>query len=119
MLYFLLTRDRLQVNVQHDRNPVFVQLSDGSMRNGYTIKILNMIAEPRVINIAIDGLPGASLKVAEIEGAEGRSVSIPVDPDQVRAIHLFVSQSQRMIKAGATPFKIIASDLQSFEIRYL
>ena len=39
MLYALLSRDRLEVNVQHDRNPVFVMLSDGSIRNGYTVKI--------------------------------------------------------------------------------
>ena len=49
MLGFLLTRDRLDVNVLHDRNPVVVQLSDGSIRNGYTIKVLNMKPEPRFI----------------------------------------------------------------------
>src|SRR5690606_11286607 len=38
MLAVLLTRSRLDVNVLHDRNPVFVQLSDGSVRNGYTVK---------------------------------------------------------------------------------
>jgi len=33
LLYGLMTRDRLQVNVLHDRNPQYVVLSDGSIRN--------------------------------------------------------------------------------------
>ncbi|TIL78874.1 MAG: cytochrome c oxidase accessory protein CcoG, partial [Mesorhizobium sp.] len=36
LLYSLLTRDRLELNVLHDRNPQFVTLSDGSIRNGYS-----------------------------------------------------------------------------------
>ena len=49
LLYALLSRDRLEINVLHDRNPQFVTLSDGSIRNGYTVKLLNMIPEPRTI----------------------------------------------------------------------
>ncbi|TIT70840.1 MAG: cytochrome c oxidase accessory protein CcoG, partial [Mesorhizobium sp.] len=55
LLYGLLTRDRLQVNVLHDRNPQFVTLSDGSIRNGYTVKLLNMIPEPRTIIVTLQG----------------------------------------------------------------
>ena len=52
------TRDRLEVNVLHDRNPQFVTLSDGSIRNGYTVKLLNMIPEPRTIIVTMRGLAG-------------------------------------------------------------
>src|SRR5439155_19726227 len=38
MLYALLTRSLLDVNVLHDRNPVAVKLSDGSIRNAYTVR---------------------------------------------------------------------------------
>lgn len=41
MLYSLLTRSPLEMNVTHDRNPLFVKLSDGSIRNGYNITIIN------------------------------------------------------------------------------
>ena len=39
MLYALLTRTLLDINVLHDRNPV--ALSDGSIRNAYTVRLLN------------------------------------------------------------------------------
>jgi cytochrome c oxidase accessory protein FixG len=115
LLYLLLVRDRLEVNVQHDRNPVAIKLSDGSVRNGYTVKLLNMIPEPRVISLSIDGLPGAEIAVAGIEGATGRSVDFPVEPDKLRALHVFVTVSPQLLQSGNAPFRIIASDQQSFE----
>ncbi len=115
LLFLLLTRDRLEVNVQHDRNPVAIKLSDGSVRNGYTIKILNMVPEPRNINLSIQGLPGADISIPDVSEARGRSTSIPVEPDKLRALKVFVTVSSQLLKQGNTPFKIIATDPQSFE----
>ncbi len=36
MIYALATRRNDAVSVIHDRNPMFVRLSDGALRNGYT-----------------------------------------------------------------------------------
>ena len=41
MTYALATRHNEGVSVLHDRNPLFVRLSDGSLRNAYTVRILN------------------------------------------------------------------------------
>ncbi len=41
MLYALATRDSEGISVIHDRNPMFVRLSDGALRNDYTIRIVN------------------------------------------------------------------------------
>ena len=49
----LLYRSTLEINVLHDRNPPFVLLSDGSIRNGYTVKILNKLHEPRVFTLGV------------------------------------------------------------------
>jgi cytochrome c oxidase accessory protein FixG len=63
ILYSLFTRSPLELNVIHDRNPMFVTLSDGTIRNGYTLHILNKAHEDRIYKISVDGLEGASLKV--------------------------------------------------------
>ena len=39
----------------HDRNPVAVKLSDGSIRNAYTVRLLNKRGFDRVIAIDVDG----------------------------------------------------------------
>ncbi len=63
MLYALLTRSLLDVNVLHDRNPVAVKLSDGSIRNGYTLRFLNKRGFDRVIAVDIDGPANAQIHV--------------------------------------------------------
>ena len=63
MLYGLLTRSPLELHVIHDRNPLFVQLSDGHVRNNYTIKILNKSHDDSTYSLSIDGLPDVALKI--------------------------------------------------------
>lgn len=115
LLVALGSRDRLEVNVLHDRNPQFVRLSDGSIRNGYTVKLLNMIPEPRVIFLSIDGLPGATMSIVGIDQPEGRSFAIPVEPDRLRTIKVHIHQPIEEIKPGKTVFQLVAADKGSNE----
>ena len=61
----LLTRSTLGLSVQRDRAPVFVPLADGSLRNGYTVKIANKTQIHAAFDLTVDGLPDATLVVAE------------------------------------------------------
>ena len=63
MLYAMLTRTLLDINVLHDRNPVAVKLSDGSIRNAYTVRLLNKRGFDRVIAIDVDGPVNATVHV--------------------------------------------------------
>jgi polyferredoxin len=40
-----------------------VTLSDGSIRNGYTVKILNKKQEQRTFRLSLEGLPGATMEM--------------------------------------------------------
>ena len=115
LLVTLLGRDRLEINVQHDRNPQFVTLSDGSIRNGYTVKLLNMIPEPRTIFLTLEGLPGATMSINGIDQPPGVTFAVPVDPDTVRSLRVFVQQPRDMVQPGQVEFRLIAEDKQSFE----
>lgn len=110
LLVALGARDRLEVNVQHDRNPVFTVLSDGSIRNGYTVKILNMVAEPRTITLTLDGLPGGLMSINGIDGEPARSFDIPVEPDRLRALRVFVAQPPEVLVPGSTDFSFIVTE---------
>lgn len=88
MLYALLTRTPLELHVLHDRNPLFVQLSSGEIRNGYTIKILNKTHEHRTFTLDIEGLDKA---VLDVKGAKNTSAdNIYVPADSVGHYHVFV-----------------------------
>jgi cytochrome c oxidase accessory protein FixG len=115
LLTALLSRDRLEVNVLHDRNPQFVTLSDGSIRNGYQVKLLNMIPEPRVIFVSMEGLPGAVMTATGIDQPEGRSLAIPVDPDRLRTLKVFVTQPPQHVAGTSQTFRFVVEDKSSFE----
>ena len=50
MAYTLATRHIDAVSVLHDRNPLYVRLSDGSLRNAYTLRVINKrFSNPRLM----------------------------------------------------------------------
>jgi cytochrome c oxidase accessory protein FixG len=59
LLFALGVRTRIDISVAKDRNPPFMLLSDGSVRNAYTVKLRNMESRPRPMQVALEGLPGA------------------------------------------------------------
>jgi len=89
MLYALATRTTMDVNVLHERNPLFVQLSDGGVRNDYTVRILNKGAQ-RSFALAVSGLPGATIRVTGIDGSPDGKPVIEVGQDQTREVRLSV-----------------------------
>ncbi len=91
MLYALATRTLLEINVLHDRNPLFVTLGDGGVRNGYTVKILNMRREERTYQLRIEGLPGANLKLVGRPETGATLPPITVGPDRSHRLRLYVS----------------------------
>ncbi|MER9713159.1 cytochrome c oxidase accessory protein CcoG [Mesorhizobium sp. M0174] len=115
LLYSLLTRERLELNVLHDRNPQFVTLSDGSIRNGYTVKLLNMIPEPRTIIVTMQGLHGAEMSVVGIDLAADRSFAIPVEPDRLKMLKVFVRQPADQVRGAAQSFKFRVENKATFE----
>ncbi|AYD01002.1 cytochrome c oxidase accessory protein CcoG [Neorhizobium sp. NCHU2750] len=110
----LLGRDRLEINVLHDRNPQFVMESDGSIRNGYTIRLLNMIPEPRTIMLSLDGMPEATMKIIGISDVPGRIFAIEVQPDRATALKVYVTLPPDAAK-GETAFRFLAEDRASHE----
>lgn len=92
MLFTLGQRTRLDLAVQPDRNPVYVRLSDGSIRNNYTLKIRNMETRPRIVDVYIEGLPGAVIwtPAGKREFAT-QHIHFAVAPDAVHKVKLFVA----------------------------
>ncbi len=115
LIVALLIRDRLEVNVIHDRNPQYVMESDGSIRNGYTVRILNMIPQPRSIDFKIDGLPGAVMKVNDIDQPEGQDFTIDAGPDQATTLKVYITLNPEDIDGQAMPFNLIVTDPQAGE----
>jgi cytochrome c oxidase accessory protein FixG len=89
MAWGFANRTSLEVHVLRDRNPTFVRLKDGSIRNGYTLKIANRGFEARTATVRFEGVAGARLKTPGAPAAEG-ALQAPLPANQVSALRVFV-----------------------------
>ena len=115
MFYSLMHRERLDVSVLNDRNPLFVRLSDGSIRNGFTIKILNMEQRPRSFVVSAEGLPGSTMTMTGGDVEPLREFNVDVEADKLRAIKVYVAVSPLLLWSEQTPFefKVVEKGIES------
>jgi cytochrome c oxidase accessory protein FixG len=109
MLYALATRSPIDLSVLHDRNPLFVLLSDGGVRNNYMVRILNK-GERRTFALDVSGLPGAQLHSPGIEPRADGKIAVDVGQDQTREVRLSVQVSSGMVPSNPVRIDIRATD---------
>src|SRR5262245_28887780 len=115
MLYALLTRSYLDVSVLHDRNPLFVSLSDGSIRTAYTVRFLNKRPDTRTVALSVEGLASAQLHVVGLDAAVGGHPQITVGPDQTREVRLLVTVPPDAALGRSTPLTFRVADTTNGE----
>ena len=91
MLFALGQRTRIDVSVLQSRNPLWVRLSDGTIRNTYQVKIRNMEARPRDVEISLAGLDGVLWDERGSRQGAARSLRVTVEPDKLAKVQLFVA----------------------------
>lgn len=91
LLFLLGNRTRIDVSASQTRNPPFVQLSDGSIRNAYVVKVRNMETRPREVEIGTQGLAGASIWIGEQgeRSGAGRTVRVRVPANATLKLDVF------------------------------
>jgi cytochrome c oxidase accessory protein FixG len=109
MLYALATRHSEAISVIHDRNPMFVRLSDGALRNAFTVRILNKSLEGRTFVLTVEGLSDIDLKLAGAAETSGGNPIITVGPDQTREVRVLVKTYETLPPAASIPltFRIV------------
>ncbi|MGH1483648.1 MAG: cytochrome c oxidase accessory protein CcoG [Geminicoccales bacterium] len=106
----LSTRDNLDLNVLPDRNPLFVKLADGSIRNGYTVKVLNQVRDAKTYQLTIDGLEGATVSILGLENSDSRSAKLDAKPDQVSTYRLFITAPPATVAEPVTDLSVVLTD---------
>jgi cytochrome c oxidase accessory protein FixG len=111
MLFTLATRQQHDINVLHDRNPLFVTLSDGSIRNGYTIKILNKERAPRSYELSLQDLAeGARLSVVGEDDPLARRANLTAEPDSVATYKVYVTVPGQQVDSQIEEFEFSLTD---------
>ncbi|WP_308911594.1 cytochrome c oxidase accessory protein CcoG [Pseudokordiimonas caeni] len=98
MLASLIVRADLDVNIIKDRNPLFVRLSSGDVRNGYVIRLMNKQHADRPLTIRASGLKGLTLR--STDHAEGKELQVSLPPDDSAAFKVFAVLPAEAIGEG-------------------
>ncbi len=106
----LLTRSSLDLNILHDRSPLFVKLSDGSIRNGYTVKILNKAREARELSLSIDGIAPDQVQIVGVDETDIDDAVLNAAPDTVTTYKVYLALPDGSFNPSGTPFSIAVSD---------
>lgn len=104
----LFLRSPLDVNISPVRNPLFVTLSDGSIRNAYEVRLRNKHPEARRFAVAVENHPDLGLSL------EGRPAgNIPVPADETLGYRLYVTAPAGSAPAttATTPLVIVVRDI--------
>ncbi len=91
MLFALGTRSHTGLSAAPDRNPPYMLMSDGSVRNAYTLKLRNMEDRPRAMRLTLDGLPGAAMWTDEMDSKDSaRALTATVPADSTLPLRVYV-----------------------------
>jgi len=89
-----------------------VTMSDGQVRNGWTIKLRNMESRPRRITLAMAGLPDGRLWTDAMDRRDAaRSVKLALAPDATTKLQLYVVAPRGA--PGETPFTLVAQPIDA------
>jgi cytochrome c oxidase accessory protein FixG len=108
-------RAPVEISVIEDRNPLFVKLSNGGIRNGYTLKILNKTHVEQRFLVRIEGLPAPEMAIV---GQTHNDADIAVTADVVRALKIYVTvprHAGEKLAGSSTPFRFVVSDVATGE----
>ena len=90
MVIAMSNRATINLSVLQDRAPLFVRIADGSIRNGYTIKVTNKTHAPATFDLGMAGIADASMAMSETHEDREQVLHLPVGPDQVGAFRVLV-----------------------------
>ncbi len=110
MVFTLATRSEVGLSLIHDRNPLFVRLKDGAVRNAYTIRIANKQHERRLFLVTVGGLPSGNY---EILGINTRALTVEVDPDQTQEFRMLITNYATLPPEASVPIVVRATDVKS------
>ena len=112
LLFALFIRADIDLTVAPVRNPTFVTLSDGSIRNTYDVRLRNKHGEDRPFKLSLKGDP--TLRV-QLEGTPYDSVNVPADTALLQRVYIVTPKGSAPAKAESTDVRIWVEDLTNGE----
>ena len=112
LLWALFIRPEIEMTVAPIRNPQFVTLSDGSIRNTYDVRLLNKHGDDRPFRITVTGDP--TLRV-QLEGTPYETVDVPANETHLQRVYVIAPPRSQPATSDRTEFRFWVEDIANGE----
>ncbi|MFP4274247.1 MAG: cytochrome c oxidase accessory protein CcoG [Paracoccaceae bacterium] len=112
LIFALFIRPEIEMSVAPVRNPTYVTMSDGSIRNTYDVRLLNKHGEDRPFRITLTG--NEALEV-ELEGRPEQTVTAPANETLLQRVYVIAPPGSAPARSDRTEFRFWAEDMDSGE----
>jgi polyferredoxin len=110
MAVVFVLRNDADLSAQRDRSPNFVRLSNGDIRNSYTVKISNKMQKPRQFRLALEGLPRTSITIANGEEKAGGIQYLATEANSVTTFRVLLTVPADAAPLGSKPIEFVIFD---------
>jgi cytochrome c oxidase accessory protein FixG len=115
MVFALFMRSDIDLTVAAIRNPTFVTLSDGTIRNMYDLRLRNKHGETRPFRVTIKGDP--ALRVG-LEGTPYQVVDVPADKSQIQRVYISAAPGSDVSIAPRADVRFWVEDISNGDRAY-
>ncbi len=104
----LFIRQDIDVTVAPIRNPTFVILSDGTIRNTYEVRLRNKNQQDRLFNVSVRGDVAYYL---QLEGSKFQSITVPADSTLIQRVYVMAPVGSLPANSDVSDVRIWVEDL--------
>jgi polyferredoxin len=109
LVYALFVRSDIELTVSPVRNPTFVTLSDGSIRNIYDVRLRNKQGEDRTFHMS---LSSDEILRIELEGREGElNMIVPAQQTLQQRVYVIARPQDPAASRDTTPLRLWVEDV--------
>lgn len=112
LVFALFIRADIDLTVEPVRNPTFITLSDGSIRNTYTIRLRNKHGEPREFRMSLTS--DQVLRIA-LEGTTRNVITVAPDSSTIQRVYVTARPQDGAATTAHTDMRFWVEDVQSGE----
>ena len=115
LVFALFIRADIEMTVSPVRNPTFVTLSDGTIRNIYDIRLLNKNGDDRAFHLNL--VSDSTLRI-ELEGTAERSIVVPANETLLQRVYVSARPGDPAATVDRTELRLWVEDMTSGERAY-
>ncbi|WP_397542515.1 cytochrome c oxidase accessory protein CcoG [Roseovarius salis] len=115
LLVALFIRPEIDMTVAPVRNPTYVTLADGSVRNTYEVRLRNKHGEQRPFRLSVKGDPAIRI---QLEGTPYETVSVPANEQLLQRVYLIAPPGSDPAQAERSDVRLWVEDISNGDRAY-